>query len=458
MRRVILKEGEQFKSSQINRTGAFNAGAIAAATSIIEEVRERGDAALRDFTAKFDGVEVEDFRVPQETIDAAAAQCDAKTVAALEHAAKQIREFHERQKQQSWIATRENGAIVGAKVTPLESVGIYVPGGRALYPSTVLMNAIPASVAGVERIACVTPPSKDGSLDSAILAACKIAGVTEIYSVGGAQAVGALAYGTETIEPVAKITGPGNAYVAAAKKIVSGDVGIDMIAGPSEVCVVADETADPALVAIDLMAQAEHDPLASCYLVTFDEGYADKVEAAIEGHMKASTRAEITTASLADQGLVVICDSMEQAIQSVNVIAPEHLELHFDGAFEQLGAIRNAGAIFVGEWTPEAVGDYVAGPNHTLPTGGTAAFSNPLSVQDFITRSSVICYTPEGLMNDAPATQTMAQAEGLWAHALSAGLRRKMVEEGLEGFDGVDLGDINRIAWPVDLVAPKKAE
>ena len=439
MRRVILKEGEQFKSSQINRTGAFNAGAIAAATSIIEEVRERGDAALRDFTAKFDGVEVEDFRVPQETIDAAAAQCDAKTVAALEHAAKQIREFHERQKQQSWIATRENGAIVGAKVTPLESVGIYVPGGRALYPSTVLMNAIPASVAGVERIACVTPPSKDGSLDSAILAACKIAGVTEIYSVGGAQAVGALAYGTETIEPVCKITGPGNAFVAAAKKIVSGDVGIDMIAGPSEVCVVADETANPAMVAIDLMAQAEHDPLASCYLVTFDEGYADKVEAAIEGHMKASTRAEITTASLADQGLVVICDSMEQAIQSVNVIAPEHLELHFDGAFEQLGAIRNAGAIFVGEWTPEAVGDYVAGPNHTLPTGGTARYASPLSTDEFVKHSSVIQYSAKSLANDADAVISIARHEGLWAHARSVELRKALVETGdIYGLDGAN--------------------
>ena len=425
MRRVILKEGEQFKSSQINRTGAFNAGAIAAATSIIEEVRERGDAALRDFTAKFDGVEVKDFRVPQETIDAAAAQCDAKTVAALEHAAAQISEFHERQKQQSWIATRENGAIVGAKVTPLESVGIYVPGGRALYPSTVLMNAIPASVAGVERIACVTPPSKDGSLDSAILAACKIAGVTEIYSVGGAQAVGALAYGTETIEPVAKITGPGNAYVAAAKKIVSGDVGIDMIAGPSEVCVVADETADPALVAIDLMAQAEHDPLAACYLVTFSDAYADAVEAAIQVHLADSTRADITRTSLDDHGLIVVCTSMDQALEAVNVIAPEHLEMHVEGAMEYLGAIRNAGAIFLGAWTPEAVGDYVAGPNHTLPTGGTARYSSPLSVDDFVKKSSIIQYSPAALKNDARAVVQIATHEGLWAHARSVALRLK---------------------------------
>ena len=428
MRRVTLKPGEKFKSSQINRTGAFNAGAIAAATSIIEEVRERGDAALRDYTSKFDRVEVEDFRVSQEQIDAAPGKCDPKTVAALEHAAKQIREFHERQKQQSWFFSRPDGAIVGAKVTPLESVGIYVPGGRALYPSTVLMNALPAAVAGVKRIACVTPPTKDGSLDPAILTACKIAGVTEIYSVGGAQAIGALAYGTETIEPVAKITGPGNAYVAAAKKIVSGDVGIDMIAGPSEVCVVADETADPALVAIDLMAQAEHDPLAACYLVTFSDDYADAVEAAIARHMKSSTRAEITTASLDDHGLITVCPDRAAAVQAVNVIAPEHLELHVENAMDLLGSIENAGAIFLGEWTPEAVGDYVAGPNHTLPTGGTARYASPLSVDEFVKKSSIIQYTPEALAADADSVMTIARHEGLWAHAMSVELRCNVLD------------------------------
>ena len=406
MRRVILNKGEQFSNKHLKRTGAFNARAMEAATNIIEQVREQGDAALRELTERFDGVAIEDFRVPAEAIEAAAAKVDPKTEEALKKAAKQIREFHERQVKQSWFSVREDGALVGAKVTPLESVGIYVPGGRALYPSTVLMNALPAAVAGVERIVCVTPPTN---------------------------------YGTETIEPVCKITGPGNAFVAAAKKIVSGDVGIDMIAGPSEVCVVADETADPAMVAIDLMAQAEHDPLASCYLVTFDEGYADKVEAAIEGHMKASTRAEITTASLADQGLVVICDSMEQAIQSVNVIAPEHLELHFDGAFEQLGAIRNAGAIFVGEWTPEAVGDYVAGPNHTLPTGGTARYASPLSTDEFVKHSSVIQYSAKSLANDADAVIAIARHEGLWAHARSVELRKALVETGdIYGLDGAD--------------------
>lgn len=423
MRRVVLQPTELFASSFINRTGAFNASALAAATDIIEQVRARGDEALRDLTEKFDGVRPTTFRVPQETIDAAVDTVDPDTLAALKHAARQIRDFHERQVQQSWIYARADGAVVGAKVTPLDSVGIYVPGGRALYPSTVLMNALPAQVAGVERIVCVTPPTKDGSLDCAILAACKLAGVTEIYTVGGAQAIGALAYGTESIAPVDKITGPGNAYVAAAKKIVSGDVGIDMIAGPSEVCVVADETADPRMVAIDLMAQAEHDPLAACYLVTFSEAYADAVEAAVAEHMERSTRADITRASLGDQGLIVVCSDMPQALQAVNVIAPEHLEMHVAHAMEYLGQIRNAGAIFLGEWTPEAVGDYVAGPNHTLPTGGTARYASPLSVDEFVKKSSIIQFSAEALKNDARAVMQIARHEGLWAHAESVALR-----------------------------------
>lgn len=423
MRRVVLQPTELFASSFINRTGAFNASALAAATDIIEQVRARGDEALRDLTEKFDGVRPTTFRVPQETIDAAVDAVDSDTLAALKHAARQIRDFHERQVQQSWIYARADGAVVGAKVTSLDSVGIYVPGGRALYPSTVLMNALPAQVAGVKRIVCVTPPTKDGSLDCAILAACKLAGVTEIYTVGGAQAIGALAYGTESIAPVDKITGPGNAYVAAAKKIVSGDVGIDMIAGPSEVCVVADETADPRMVAIDLMAQAEHDPLAACYLVTFSEAYADAVEAAVAEHMERSTRADITRASLGDQGLIVVCSDMPQALQAVNVIAPEHLEMHVAHAMEYLGQIRNAGAIFLGEWTPEAVGDYVAGPNHTLPTGGTARYASPLSVDEFVKKSSIIQFSAEALKNDARAVMQIARHEGLWAHAESVALR-----------------------------------
>jgi histidinol dehydrogenase len=422
MRRVILSQGETFSNDHLQRTSAFNAGALEAATNIVARVREEGDAALRDLTAKFDGVEIEDFRVSQEAIDAAIAQIDPHLQKSLAQAARQIRAFHERQKQQSWFSVRADGALVGSKVEPIESVGIYAPGGRALYPSTVLMNAIPAHVAGVSRIALCTPPTKDGSLDPAVLEAARLAGITEIYTVGGAQAIAALAYGTESIAPVSKITGPGNAFVAAAKKIVSGDVGIDMIAGPSEVCVVADETADPKMVAIDLMAQAEHDPLASCYLVTFSTAYADEVEANIADHMKRSKRAEITAASL-EHGLIVVVPDMATAIEAVNVIAPEHLELHIADPMAQLGAVRNAGAIFLGEWTPEAVGDYVAGPNHTLPTGGTARFSSPLSVDDFIKKSSVIQYTPAAHARDGEAIVAIADREGLWSHAESVRLR-----------------------------------
>ena len=446
MRRIELAPGQAFEPKMLNRVGAFNAEALMASTKIVEDVRERGDAALREYTKRFDGVDLEQFRVPQEAIDEALTRVDPKVAAAIRHAASQIRDFHERQKQQGWFTLREDGALVGAKVEPLDSVGIYVPGGRALYPSSVLMNAIPASVAGVPRIACVTPPTKDGSLDPAILEACRVAGVTEIYAVGGAQAIGALAYGTESIVPVDKITGPGNAFVAAAKKVVSGDVGIDMIAGPSEVCVVADETALPELVAIDLMAQAEHDPLASCYLVTFSADYADEVEAAIAKHMKGSTRAEITTASLSNKGLIIVCPDMSAAVETVNVIAPEHLELHVPNAMDLLGSIRHAGAIFLGEWTPEAVGDYVAGPNHTLPTGGTARFSSPLSVDQFIKKSSVIQYSPAALMRDSEAIIALADHEGLWSHAQSVRLRRKLVEQAFadaQAAGAVDGSDAN---------------
>ncbi len=445
MHRIVLKPTEPFTSSLVDRASAFDAQALEAATSIVEEVRERGDDALRDLTEKFDGVRPEDFRVPQEAIDAAADAIAPETLDALNHAASQIRDFHERQVQQSWICTRADGAIVGAKITPLDSVGIYVPGGRALYPSTVLMNALPARVAGVKRIVCATPPNADGEVDAGILAACGGAGVSEVYAVGGAQAVAALAYGTETISPVDKITGPGNAYVAAAKKLVSGDVGIDMIAGPSEVCVVADEDADPQLVAIDLMAQAEHDPLASCYLVTFTEDYADMVEGAIEGHLARSTRADITRASLEDQGMIVVSPSMDSALQVVNAIAPEHLEMHVEHAMEYLGAIRNAGAIFLGAWTPEAVGDYVAGPNHTLPTGGTARFASPLSVDEFTKKSSVIQFSAEALKNDARAIMQIADYEGLWAHEESVALRCASLLED----EGVDMSSAVADQMPV---------
>lgn len=430
MRRVILQPEDSFSADNLQRTGAFNPQALEAATNIIEAVIQRGDEALREYTARFDGVQVEDFRVPLEVVERTAAQCDSVLADALKQAAEQIRDFHERQKEQSWFTIREDGALVGAKVTPLDSVGIYVPGGRALYPSTLLMNALPAQVAGVKRIAMVTPPTKEGTLDCAICQAALLAGITEIYSVGGAQAIAALAYGTQQIAPVDMITGPGNAYVAAAKKLVNGDVGIDMIAGPSEVCVVADETADPALVAIDLMAQAEHDPLATCYLITFSQDYADQVEAAIAHTLVESTRAEITSASLENRGLCVIASDLSQALNVVNVIAPEHLELHIADPMDALGSIRHAGAIFLGEWTPEAVGDYVAGPNHTLPTGGTARFSSPLSVDHFVKKSSIVQYSQAALKRDANIIMGIARHEGLWAHAMSVALRQKRLEAG----------------------------
>lgn len=438
MRRITLEKGQIFDESLLQRTGAFDADALIAATRIVEDVRTRGDEALRELTAELDGVDLAEFRVSQEAVNAALGEADPKLTRALELAADQIRDFHERQRQQGWFTVRQDGALTGMKVTPLDSVGIYVPGGRALYPSSVLMNAIPASVAGVERIVCVTPPRADGTLDPGIVDACRIAGVTEIYSIGGAQAVAALAYGTQSIPKVDKITGPGNAYVAAAKKVVSGDVGIDMIAGPSEVCVVADETAVPDLVAVDLMAQAEHDPLAACYLVTFSEAYADQVEASIARQAAVSTRTEITTTSLRDKGLVVVCQDLAQAMQTVNVIAPEHLELHLPDALDLLGLVRHAGAIFLGEWTPEAVGDYMAGPNHTLPTGGTARFASPLSLDEFVKKSSVIRYSPAALLNDADTVTAIADHEGLWSHARSVRLRKQLLTQGYISDESLD--------------------
>lgn len=445
MRRVILQPEDVFSNDNLQRMGAFNPQALEAATAIIENVMTNGDEALRSYTQQFDGVVVDNFRVPPEVVSETAAACEPVLADALAQAAEQIRDFHERQKQQSWFTIREDGALVGAKVTPLDSVGIYVPGGRALYPSTLLMNAIPASVAGVKRIAITTPPTKDGLLDTAICKAAELAGVTEIYRVGGAQAIAALAYGTQQIPAVDMITGPGNAYVAAAKKLVSGDVGVDMIAGPSEVCVVADETADPSLVAIDLMAQAEHDPLATCYLVVFSEEYANQVEAAIAHTLVQSTRAEITSASLENRGLCVVADNLAQALDVVNVIAPEHLELHIADPMSAVGSIRHAGAIFLGEWTPEAVGDYVAGPNHTLPTGGTARFSSPLSVEHFVKKSSIIQYSEAALKRDADIIMGIARHEGLWAHAMSVELRQKRLEShndavDADAFEGARMG------------------
>ena len=446
MRRVVLGAGRRLTQADLNRSGALPADVVSAAEKIVDEVRAGGDRVLRALAERFDGACPEELRVPGEVVRGALATVPPEFLSALERARDQIRDFHEREREQSWFTARADGTVLGVKVTPVASAALYVPGGRAQYPSTVLMDAIPAKVAGVERVIMLTPPQRDGALSPYTLAAAALAGVDEVYAVGGAQAIAAAAYGTETVPAVDKIVGPGNAYVAAAKRYVSGDVGIDMVAGPSEVCVLADSTADPVVVAADLMAQAEHDPMASCYLVTCDAELPDRVLEAAGALLAQSPREDVTRASLDDRGVIVLADGLDAAVDAVNVIAPEHLELHCEGAMGLLGRIRNAGAIFVGPWSSEPLGDYVAGPNHTLPTGGTARFSNPLGVYDFQKRSSVICYTPEGLLADAPSVQTLAQAEGLWAHALSVGLRRRAAEGG-----EVDVSDVHRVAWPADL-------
>ncbi len=456
MRTIQLSEGISLTNRDLNRSGALPRAVEDSARAIVDDVRERGDAAVREYCTKFDGACPDSFLVPQEVVQGALDMVDPEFLESMRVAYDQIRDFHEREVEQSWFTSKPDGTILGVKVTPAPSVAVYVPGGRAQYPSTVLMDTIPAKVAGVPRVIMVTPPQRDGSLSAYTLAAAAIAGVDEVYAVGGAQAVAAVAFGTESIPKVAKIVGPGNAYVAAAKRYVSGDVGIDMVAGPSEVCILADSTADPVVVAADLMAQAEHDPMAACTLVTDDPELGPQVEAAIERLVSQSPREEITRASLDNNGVIVQATSLAAAIDAVNVVAPEHLELHAANAFDLLGSIQNAGAIFVGPWSSEPLGDYVAGPNHTLPTGGTATFSNPLGVYDFVKRSSVISYSPAGLQKDAPAVQAIAQAEGLWAHALSCGMRRKLLDEGTEKFvDPVAATEgAMRCAWPRDLDAP----
>ena len=456
MRTVKLACGQRLSNEDLHRAGALPREVMDAAQAIVDDVRERGDEAVREYCLRFDGACPAAFRVPDEVVAGALDMVDPAFLDALRQAHRQIVDFHSREREESWFTTRADGTILGVKVTPVASAAIYVPGGRAQYPSTVLMDCVPAKVAGVERVIMVTPPQRDGSLSAYTLAAAAVAGVDEVYAVGGAQAIGAVAYGTETIPAVEKLVGPVNAYVAAAKRYVSGDVGIDMVAGPSEVCVLADATADPAVVAADLMAQAEHDPMAACYLVTCDPELPSAVLASVEALVAQSPREEITRASLDDHGVIVVCETLADAAEAVNAIAPEHLELHCADAFGLLGSIRNAGAIFVGPWSSEPLGDYVAGPNHTLPTGGTARFSNPLGVYDFTKRSSVIAYTPAGLAADGPAVQTMAQAEGLWAHALSVGMRRKLLDEGSERFADplAACSGADATAWPERLSTP----
>ena len=423
MRRIELARGRRLERADVPRTGGIDAEVLGVAQKIIDDVKAHGDEALVDYAKQFDGAELTAIRVTEAEIADAVASVSDEFTAAIADAAYAIEEFHTRQVTQSWFTTAEGGVLLGQQVTPIERVGIYVPGGRACYPSSVLMNAIPAIVAGVSEIAMVVPPDATGTVNPYTLAAAAEVGLTEIYKVGGAQAIAALAYGTATIPAVDKITGPGNAYVTAAKKLVMGDVGIDMLAGPSEVLILADETAEPAFVAIDLMAQAEHDPKAATYLVTTDETLPDEVEAALGELLSTSPRAGVIERSLTDNGVIVVCPDVESALDAANTIAPEHLEVMMAEPFELLGSIRNAGAIFLGPWTPESVGDYVAGPNHVLPTGGTARFSSPLSVDDFVKKSSVLSYSLEGLEADGGTVMTIAEAEGLDAHARAVALR-----------------------------------
>ncbi|HEY5432833.1 MAG TPA: histidinol dehydrogenase [Coriobacteriia bacterium] len=436
MRRTEVKRGEALMDDTFARNGGVDAEVLSVASHIVEDVRLRGDEAVRDYTMQFDHADVPALRVTTAEIEAAVASVSEEFRDAIAIAAASIEEFHERQVPQSWFSVREGGVLVGQKVTPIRRVGIYVPGGRACYPSSVLMNAIPAVVAGVEEIAMVVPPDADGTVNAYTLAAAAEAGISEIYKVGGAQAIAALAYGTASIPRVDKITGPGNAYVTAAKKLVLGEVGIDMLAGPSEVLILADETAEPSFIAVDLMAQAEHDPRASAFLVTTDPTLPDEVEEALEVLLEEAPRADVIRRSLTDNGRIIVVPDVRVALDVANAIAPEHLEVLMADPLELLGSIRNAGAIFLGPWTPESVGDYVAGPNHVLPTGGTARFSSPLSVDDFVKKSSVISYSREALESDAATVITIASAEGLMAHADAVALRLEISAEDDGSIDG----------------------
>ena len=394
---------------------------------ILQAVQERGDEALKEFTAIFDGPFLDSFLVTEEEIDAAVAAVGPDFMAVLEEAAANIRTYHERQVETTWMDTFRPGVRLGAKFTPIQRVGVYVPGGTAAYPSTVLMDIIPAHVAGVPSIAVFTPPKKDGSVNPYILAAARVAGATEIYKAGGAQGVAAAAFGTESIPPVFKIVGPGNAYVAMAKRLVFGTVGIDMIAGPSEVGVLADDTANPVWVAADLLAQAEHDARAAVFLVTPSRALAEKVEAEVRRQLDELPRRDIAAPSVEQYGKIFVTKDMNQAVEVMNLIAPEHLELDTDDAETLAGDIVNAGAIFIGPYTPEPIGDYFAGPNHTLPTMGTAAFSSPLGVYDFVKRSSLLQYDKEAFEAVAEKVMAFANVEGLQAHGLA--VKRRMDHE-----------------------------
>ena len=397
----------------------------ASVKEILDRIKEEKDAAVFAYTAKFDGAELtaDTIEVTDAEIEEAYAQVDDTLLTVIRKAKDNIESYHAKQRQNSWFDSKPDGTILGQKITPLHRVGVYVPGGKAVYPSSVLMNVMPAKVAGVDEIIMVTPPGKNGKVNPNTLVAAKEAGVDKIYKVGGAQAIAALAYGTESIPKVDKIVGPGNIYVALAKKAVYGHVSIDSIAGPSEILVVADETANPRYVAADLLSQAEHDELASAILVTTSEKLAHEVSDQVDGFLKELSRAEIISKSLDNYGYILLADTMEDVIDVANEIASEHLEIQTKNPFEVMTKIRNAGAIFIGEYASEPLGDYFAGPNHILPTNGTAKFFSPLSVDDFIKKSSIISYSREALQKVHKDIESFAKAEQLTAHANSIHVR-----------------------------------
>ncbi len=419
----ILNYGE-VSNSEIFARDNIDTGVEGVVTDIISNVINRGDKAIFEYALKFDKASLTSLEVTAQEIEEAFSLVDQKFISIIEEAAKNIRAFHSRQLRNSFVINEQDGVVTGQKVTPIEKVGLYVPGGTAAYPSTVLMDSIPAKIAGCSEIVMVTPPTSDGKVNPVILAAAKIAGVDRIFKVGGAQAIAALAYGTQSVPKVDKIVGPGNAFVAEAKKQVFGKVSIDMIAGPSEILVVADSTANPRFVAADLLSQAEHDKMASAVLVTDSIDFANKVSAELELQIPQLPRAEIARASIDNNGKIIVAQNdLIKAIDIANEIAPEHLELCVDNPFDYLDKIKHAGSIFMGKYCPEALGDYFAGPNHTLPTSGTARFSSPLSVDDFVKKSQFTYFTKEALNNVADKVAYFASMEGLDAHAKSATIR-----------------------------------
>ncbi|MDO4488702.1 MAG: histidinol dehydrogenase [Eubacteriales bacterium] len=420
---IRILEMEKIKDEEIFAREEPTSNVSGVVSEILSDVKARGDEALRDYSKKFDGAELESFLVGEEEIQEALTKVEPEFIEILKEAAANIRAFHEKQVSNGFMMTKPNGVVLGQRVIPLERVGLYVPGGTAAYPSTVLMDSIPAKIAGVSEIVMVTPPGRDGSVNPYILAAAFVAGVGRIYKVGGAQAVAALAYGTETIPRVDKIVGPGNAYVAEAKKQVFGLVGIDMIAGPSEVLVLADGKSNPAFVAADMLSQAEHDKNASAVLVTDSMELAKAVAEELEKQLKCLKREEIARYSIENNGKIIVAKNFEEGIEAANRIAPEHLEICVDNPFDYLGRIKNAGSVFLGRYNPEPLGDYFAGPNHTLPTSGTARFYSPLGVEDFVKRMQYSYYTKDALSGDFDKVSYFANKEGLSAHARSVDIR-----------------------------------